>query len=123
MVKGTEKKTVKIEGMHCASCVASVEKSLKKVPGVVTAVVNLATESASVEYQPERATGTDLKKAVENAGFRMVEAAVSAGEDPMARDDRRMKEARRKMILAWAVTIPIVIWMIPTCSLIICSWA
>ncbi len=62
MVKGTEKKTVKIEGMHCASCVASVEKSLKKVPGVVTAVVNLATESASVEYQPERATGTDLKK-------------------------------------------------------------
>jgi Cu+-exporting ATPase len=113
MSKRTEKKTVKIEGMHCASCVASVEKSLRKVPGVVTAVVNLATESASVEYQPDRAKGTDLKRAVENAGFRMVNGAEASGEDPIAKDDRKMTEARRKMILAWAVTIPIIIWMIP----------
>lgn len=41
-----------IGGMTCASCVARVEKALKKVPGVQTATVNLATESARIAYTP-----------------------------------------------------------------------
>ncbi|HET9577966.1 MAG TPA: heavy metal-associated domain-containing protein, partial [Usitatibacter sp.] len=39
---------LKVEGMTCASCVARVEKALRRVPGVTDASVNLATETASV---------------------------------------------------------------------------
>ena len=51
-----------VTGMTCASCVNRVEKALKKVPGVLDASVNLATEQASVTYMPtsgrlERAQG------------------------------------------------------------------
>ena len=45
--------TLPITGMTCANCVATVERNLKKLDGVKTATVNLASERASVEYDPE----------------------------------------------------------------------
>ena len=39
-----------VKGMHCASCVLKVEKAIKKIPGIKSANVNLATEKATVEY-------------------------------------------------------------------------
>ena len=45
----TKPVSIDIEGMTCASCVARVEKSLLKVPGVTSATVNLATERATVQ--------------------------------------------------------------------------
>ena len=57
-----------IEGMTCASCVARVEKALRKVPGVREAEVNLATESASVRAAPETPAGA-LVEAVRKAGY------------------------------------------------------
>ena len=61
--------SLSIEGMTCASCVARVEKALKKVPGVASAEVNLATEAAEVRLA---GTGTEvaaLVAAVEKAGY------------------------------------------------------
>lgn len=57
-----------IEGMTCASCVARVEKALKKVPGVIAAEVNLATETARVTVNRGLAAET-LLQAVEKAGY------------------------------------------------------
>ena len=48
---------LKITGMTCASCVARVEKGLRKVPGVCDVSVNLATEQASITASPEVARG------------------------------------------------------------------
>src|SRR5512136_2435011 len=48
----SEKATLDIAGMHCASCALNIENSLKKVDGVSRAVVNFATEKAYVEYDP-----------------------------------------------------------------------
>ncbi len=64
-----QKKTLTIKGMHCASCVYTVEKGLKQVPGVKDAVVNLANHKAIVTCDPEKATDTKLKQAVEGAGY------------------------------------------------------
>ncbi|HQS99686.1 MAG: copper-translocating P-type ATPase [Hydrogenophilales bacterium 16-64-46] len=64
----TETSTLAIGGMTCASCSARVEKALAKVPGVLDASVNLATEQATVR----RARGTSsaaLLAAVERAGY------------------------------------------------------
>ncbi|MBI2034270.1 MAG: cation transporter, partial [Candidatus Levybacteria bacterium] len=50
------KKAFPIKGMHCASCVKVTERALKKVPGVKEAVVNLATEKATVTYDQDNCT-------------------------------------------------------------------
>ena len=58
-----------IEGMTCASCVRRVERALTKVPGVESANVNLATEQASVSFDPAVADLGQLRQAVEKAGY------------------------------------------------------
>jgi len=58
-----------IGGMTCASCVMRVEKALKKVPGVLEASVNLATESARVRFEPSEQTEARLRRAVRDAGY------------------------------------------------------
>ncbi|MCI2425690.1 heavy metal translocating P-type ATPase [Candidatus Acetothermia bacterium] len=65
----TNKITIPITGMTCASCVASVEKALAKVPGVLSVKVNPATEKASVEYLKDEAGMADFQQAVESAGY------------------------------------------------------
>jgi P-type Cu+ transporter len=61
-----------ITGMTCASCVRRVEKALQKVPGVEAASVNLATEQATVSYDPAQASAAQIQSAVENAGYGIV---------------------------------------------------
>src|SRR5438093_8866226 len=58
-----------IGGMTCASCVRRVERALSKVEGVQSASVNLATERATVKYDPRLATPAHLRAAVESAGY------------------------------------------------------
>ena len=69
-----------IGGMTCASCVARVEKALRKVPGVQTAMVNLATESARIVYTPGEQVEARLRRAVRDAGYepRAARAAIQA---------------------------------------------
>ena len=69
-----------IGGMTCASCVARVEKALKKVLGVQTATVNLATESARIAYTPGEQMEARLRRAVRDAGYepRAASAAIDA---------------------------------------------
>ena len=58
-----------IEGMTCASCVNRIERFLRDTPGVEAATVNLATEMATIRYQPATARRGDLVTAVEAAGY------------------------------------------------------
>ena len=67
--KTKERITIPVAGMTCASCVGKVEGSLLKVPGVAEAAVNLATEEATVEYDPSSSSLDDLYHAVEAAGY------------------------------------------------------
>src|SRR5574337_1381293 len=58
-----------IEGMTCASCVNRIERFLGRTDGVVAASVNLATERATVRFDPTLAGRAELVKAVEAAGY------------------------------------------------------
>ncbi len=65
----TKTVTLPITGMTCANCVSTVERNLKKLEGVQTAAVNLASERASVEFDPSQRTLGDLIARVEKAGY------------------------------------------------------
>ena len=70
----TEKTSFKIGGMTCASCATNIEKALLGVPGVISANVNLASEKATLEYLKSEADIRDFKKAVEEAGYQILES-------------------------------------------------
>ncbi|HUW08380.1 MAG TPA: heavy metal translocating P-type ATPase, partial [Anaerolineae bacterium] len=109
----TEKLSLPIAGMTCASCVAHVEKALSAVPGVVGVSVNLATEKAVVEYIPGVTGLPDLRLAVAKAGYEVLPTAEEQAEEELSREVRKMRDARQSMLLAWAFTIPIIVWMLP----------
>lgn len=60
---------IRIGGMTCASCVTRVEKALNKVPGVISATVNLATESARINVDNTELTDARLRRVIRDAGY------------------------------------------------------
>ena len=85
-----------VEGMTCASCVARVEKALASVPGVLSASVNLATQSGTVIFLPGVADVGGLRAAVEKVGYAVPE--FEAEEDPVARQERMQREEERSLM-------------------------
>ncbi|MCA0174842.1 MAG: heavy metal translocating P-type ATPase [Proteobacteria bacterium] len=77
----TQSVTLAIEGMSCASCVGRVEKALAKVPGVVGASVNLATEQATVQVLPTVAVAR-LTQAIAQAGYTARDVASEPAGSP-----------------------------------------
>lgn len=65
-----QRMSMRIEGMHCASCVATIEKSLLNQDGVIKATVSLLDEKAIIEYDQERVDRIVLEKTVESTGYR-----------------------------------------------------
>lgn len=100
-----------IGGMTCASCVAQVEKGLAGVSGVTSVAVNLATERATVTFVTNVATLTDFKKAVADTGYKVLEMELVGDEDEVDQVERKMTEALFRMRVAWAFTLPIILWM------------
>ncbi len=111
----TETVILPIGGMTCASCAAHVEKALGRVPGVVQASVNLATEKATVTFVPGVAGFDDFRKAVAEAGYQVLEVPAEAAAEEEREDEaeRKMRQARFRMRVAWALTAPIILWMLP----------
>jgi len=99
--------------MTCASCVAHVEKALNKVRGVIEASVNLATEKATVIFVPGVVGLADFKQAVAEAGYEVLEVPEEGAAEEEREDEaeRKMRQARFRMRVAWAFTAPIILWM------------
>lgn len=114
--------TLQVEGMTCASCVARVEKALKKVPGVTAAEVNLATEQAHVKVTTREADLAALLSAVDKAGYasRVVPApgsAAASANDLSGRDAPSAKPALPEwwpIAVAMALSAPLVLPMFAT---------
>ncbi len=91
-----------VEGMTCAACSKSAERSLKKTEGVVSATVNIATEKASVEYDPEITNIDDLRKSIEKVGFHMI---LEDEEDELEGNDNMLRRFIVAIIFATLVFI------------------
>ena len=66
---GSESITLSVEGMTCAACVSHIESSLKKLEGVEEAHVNLATETAKIQYIPGLESISSIRLAITNSGY------------------------------------------------------
>ena len=99
--------TFTVEQLHYAPSVVPLEQALRRVPGVIRAVANQATETATVDYIPGATTAQELERAVEQAGFRVAEPI--AAEDPVQRErlarHREIRTLTGKFVLAAAVTV------------------
>ena len=102
-----------VSGMTCAACVARIEKTLLKVPGVSEASVNLATESAQIRYAQGAVRPSELIAAVEGAGYRArihdIEAAPSGPARTWYRDRDTLE-----VVLALALALPLALPMLLT---------
>ncbi|HEP9100162.1 TPA: copper-translocating P-type ATPase [Pseudomonas aeruginosa] len=96
-----------IEGMTCASCVGRVERALKAVPGVSEAVVNLATERATVRGAVDAGA---LVSAVAKAGYE-ARASDAAGHEAdaeaVARKDAELSTLKRDLAIATVLALPV----------------
>jgi Cu+-exporting ATPase len=105
----------RVEGMHCAACSLAVEKALSGVPGVLKAKVNLPTEQAFVELGQATDFAT-LAGAVERAGYVLhqpIDDRFARREQLLAEDQRKVRQAARRMAWAWGLSLPILLWMVP----------
>jgi Cu+-exporting ATPase len=101
-----------LEGMSCASCAQTIEKALGKVSGVSSAGVNFAAEQATIHYNPSLVGIAQFRTVVESAGYAVRDNdGVSEEGVKVDEDEKRMSAARRKMVTAWAFTLPIIVWM------------
>jgi len=100
-----------IGGMTCASCSGRVERALGKVPGVVSASVNLAMERATVEARP----GTEpraLVAAVEAAGYTAAPVAAETGTASLPEPVAGLSQEARHVVIAAVLSLPLVLPMI-----------
>lgn len=95
-----------VRGLHCASCVNTLEKRLLENPAITTAIVNLASETAFVRYNPQDADPVTIFSAVHAAGYTPVElnAAETTG-------DEEFRSQRNWFIFSLLASLPIMLTM------------
>jgi Cu+-exporting ATPase len=98
--------TLPIEGMHCAGCVARVEKTLGGLDGVKKASVDLVSREAWVVYDPALTGPSSMREAVRAIGYAVPEPAAAAAADGMAAAEER--RLRTRLAVSIALSAPVV---------------
>ena len=101
--------TLNIASMSCASCVGRVDKALADVPGVLSVSVNLAAETAVVEYLEGTTVPADLMAATAVIGYPAEVAEANASQSRVERKAEEADNLRRKVLLAAVLTLPVFI--------------
>lgn len=104
----SRKATIAIRGMHCAACVAKVEKGLSAVPGVSEASVNFSTEQAIITYDESLAGIEALHRSIVDAGYEPI-AAVETRETRIAAQEKahrlELSQLKRKIVVSATVSL------------------
>jgi P-type Cu+ transporter len=103
-----EKTILKISGMHCASCAALIETTLRKEEGIKTANLNYATEKLYLEFDPIEISIARIKKIVEGLGYKATEESL---EEELYDHHKKAKEEigawKRRFVFALIFSLPI----------------
>ena len=97
-----------ISGMACAACSARVEKTLCGLEGIKSAAVNLATEKATVVYDPNTIRLSAIKEAIEKAGYGVLDVSGNANQDEdKLRKEKEIKTLKFKFTIAASLALPL----------------
>ncbi|MBE9234898.1 copper-translocating P-type ATPase [Anabaena aphanizomenioides LEGE 00250] len=91
--------TLKLKGMSCASCANNVEQAILAVPGVIDCNVNFGAEQATINYEPQQTNLTEIKAAIEDAGYSSFSMVEAQGEDDVVQVQKIAEEQELKLKL------------------------
>lgn len=116
---GTGAMELGVGGMTCSSCAARIEKKLNRLDGV-TATVNYATETASIQYDPATLGPAELVVTVEATGYTALLRRPPVANDPTPTGDAEAQDAleltflRQRLLVCAVLTVPVlVLAMVP----------
>ncbi len=101
------KEIIDIEGMHCASCVALIEETLKKREGVIEIKVNLANERAYVTFEEEKITRQELEKIIEYTGYKVVKRLEDRLDSEFEKRKREITFWKKRFTLSAILSVPL----------------
>ncbi len=107
MNKNKNSAIINIREMHCASCVTTIEKALKKSPGVLNAQINFANEKAYIEYDSAKTTLDDLHKTIAKAGYKTIMNDANEAESAARDSGKEIKILKIKFIIASILAVPL----------------
>ncbi|MCJ7614669.1 heavy metal translocating P-type ATPase, partial [Candidatus Bathyarchaeota archaeon] len=102
--------TLKITGMTCATCAQTIEKVLNRKEGVYRATVNLALETANVEYNPAQISLEVIKKVIRDVGYDVLEPEVGVEDAEQKERDKEIRSLKIRLAFSAVVTIPVIIY-------------
>ncbi len=96
-----ETKTFPIKGMHCASCVRVLERALKKVEGIDEATVNLASEKATISFDPKVATDEKITSAISKVGYSaLLQEGAKTEDEEKEEKQKELKVLKNKVVFS-----------------------
>jgi len=109
-----DKITIGIGGMHCASCAVNIENYLKKLEGVSKVSVNIVSQKAYLEYDPQKLTRLNLQKAIEGIGYQVIDlsSASTQGKEADFVSEQKLSfgqvaDIRTKFIFSLIFSLPL----------------
>jgi len=104
------KKNFPVLNMHCAGCANNVERTVRKLPGVIEASVNFATNTLTVSYESDKLAPGEIRAAVLAAGYDLIVEEAHKEERQEEEQHRRYLRLKRKVIGAWILVVPLLIF-------------
>ena len=109
---GNKRVSLSLSGMHCTSCAALIEKSLKKTPGVSEANVNFASEKALVAFNEQQASVNDLLEAVKKAGYKATLVDTKDTKFEAKKRQAEIKDYFNKFLISAILSLPMLYFML-----------
>jgi len=106
------KESLKISGMSCAACSARIERVLSKMEGVRSANVNLTTEKATVEYDPDKIKASDIIQKIQSLGYGAELAEEVTRDSEKAKREKEIGSLRISLIISIVLSAPMLLGMI-----------
>lgn len=106
----TEKIEFDVYGMTCAACSTRIEKVLNKQEGVKSANVNLATESASIEYSPSIVAEADIIERIHQLGYDAKRKVDK--QDKQTHKEKQLRSMKKKLIVSAVLAFPLLVTML-----------
>ncbi len=104
--------SLSLYGMHCSSCAAIIERSIKKVPGVKSANVNFAAEKAIISYDSGVTKISDLVEAVKKAGYKAEEVKADNTEYESKKREKEINSLWKKFKFSFIFSLPMLYFML-----------